>query len=244
MNNIIISSTARANWGFARVNWGFARAIWVFALVICASGLLVSCSESEENASADEYKNWQARNDSYFASVGSNARSEIARAKAAYASEWEQNCDWRAYLSYARSAAAQNNTTTDSIFVQILKRGTGSGCPLGTDNIRVFYLGRLMPTQQHPEGKMFDHSGQSTIVDKIFDRNTATPSTFAVTELTRGFATAVQHMHIGDRWRIYVPYNLGYGNAERTGLPAYSTLVFDIELVQYARNGTAMPDWN
>ncbi|MCH5178423.1 MAG: FKBP-type peptidyl-prolyl cis-trans isomerase [Prevotellaceae bacterium] len=244
MNKIIISSTARVNCGFERANWGFARVVWVFALVICASGLLVSCSESEENASADEYKNWQARNDSYFASVRSRALDAIALAKIAYGDNWEQRCDWRAFLSYSREEKADSNESTDSIFVQIVQRGTGSGYPLGTDNIRVFYLGRLMPTDLHPLGKMFDHSGQSTIVDKIFDRNTARPSDFSVASLTRGFATAVQHMRIGDRWKIYVPYKLGYGKTKTGTIPAYSTLVFEVELVQYARSGSVLPSWN
>ncbi|MBO4730956.1 MAG: FKBP-type peptidyl-prolyl cis-trans isomerase, partial [Bacteroidaceae bacterium] len=55
---------------------------------------------------------------------------------------------------------------------------------------------------------------------------------------------AVQHMHIGDKWRIYIPQELGYKDANRTDVPAYSTLVFDVELVQYARAGTNLPAWN
>lgn len=218
--------------------------IIIIGLMMGAAPLLTSCSDSDDNGNANEFANWRERNDEYFLSVRTNALRQIAHAKSAYGDQWEDNTNWRAFLSYARSESATNNTAHDSVFVEVLQRGTGSGCPLASDRVRVFYAGRLMPTTQHPDGKMFDHSGQSTLMDKIFDHNTATPSTFPVTELTRGFATAVMHMHIGDRWRIYVPQELGYKNTKRNDVPVYSTLVFDVELVQYAHAGATLPAWS
>ena len=49
-----------------------------------------------------------------------------------------------------------------------------------------------------------------------------------------GLATALQHMHVGDRWLIYIPYQLGFGlrNVPEWGVPAYSTLVFDVTLLR------------
>ena len=46
-------------------------------------------------------------------------------------------------------------------------------------------------------------------------------------------------MHIGDTWRIYVPAALGYGSVTKTGIPAYSTLVFDITLNSFYRKTTS-----
>lgn len=218
--------------------------IIIIGLLLCAAPLFTSCSESDDNGSTDEFSNWQERNDQYFATVRSNALKQIANAKRANGDEWQSHSNWLAFLSFSRSATATNNTSHDSIFVEVLERGTGSGCPLATDKVRVYYAGRLIPTTQHPDGKMFDHSGQSALMEKIFDHATATPAAFPVSELTRGFATAVQHMHIGDKWRIYVPQELGYKDAKRTNVPAYSTLIFDVELVQFARAGVNLPDWN
>jgi FKBP-type peptidyl-prolyl cis-trans isomerase FklB len=48
-----------------------------------------------------------------------------------------------------------------------------------------------------------------------------------------GFSTALQNMHRGDYWRVIVPYQLGYNKESKTGIPAYSTLVFDIWLVDF-----------
>ena len=40
-------------------------------------------------------------------------------------------------------------------------------------------------------------------------------------------------MHRGDYWRIYIPYQLGYGGTARSSIPAYSTLVFDLRLEDF-----------
>ena len=51
--------------------------------------------------------------------------------------------------------------------------------------------------------------------------------------LVDGFATALQHMRRGDHWMVYIPYQLGYGSQSQTGVPAYSTLIFDLRLVDF-----------
>ena len=90
------------------------------------------------------------------------------------------------------------------------------------------YSGRLMPTTHYPLGYEFDRSYLST-----YDPDVDVPSTMAVNGVVEGFSTAVQHMHRGDKWRIIVPYQLGYGTTARTSIPAYSTLVFEIELIDF-----------
>lgn len=41
-------------------------------------------------------------------------------------------------------------------------------------------------------------------------------------------------MHPGDRWMIYIPYELGYGSRTSGPIPAYSTLIFEVELLMIA----------
>lgn len=209
------------------------------AVIVCALG---SCSDSS-SGEKNEYANWQKRNDAYFTSIRQTALDSISEAQSAYGDQWSEHTTWRTYLSYSLNAGASSNTPTDSIIVQILKKGSGSGTPLSTDSVRIFYLGRLIPTDAHPEGNIFDHSGQSSLPERIFNHETGVPSTLMVSNTVRGMATALQYMHIGDMWRIYVPYTLAYSSNERTGVPAYSTLVFDVELVQYSHKGSALPPW-
>ena len=65
----------------------------------------------------------------------------------------------------------------------------------------------------------------------------------------RGWTTAMMQMKKGltrdkgDVWRIYVPATLGYeGRTDVSGIPAYSTLIFDLNLVDFYPIGTPVPD--
>ena len=42
---------------------------------------------------------------------------------------------------------------------------------------------------------------------------------------------ALQQMRVGDKWEIYIPSELGYGSFSQPGIPANSTLIFEIELL-------------
>ena len=57
---------------------------------------------------------------------------------------------------------------------------------------------------------------------------------FRLSDLIEGWIVAMQAMHVGDRWEIYVPAELGYGKYSQPGIPGGSTLVFDIELLAIA----------
>jgi FKBP-type peptidyl-prolyl cis-trans isomerase FklB len=45
-----------------------------------------------------------------------------------------------------------------------------------------------------------------------------------------GWTTALQQMHAGDRWMLYIPSDLGYGTSGSTSIPSGSTLIFDLYL--------------
>ena len=51
-------------------------------------------------------------------------------------------------------------------------------------------------------------------------------------------------MHRGDYWRVYIPYQLGYGAVKNGTIPAYSTLIFELALIDFSPAGTVMPAWN
>jgi FKBP-type peptidyl-prolyl cis-trans isomerase FklB len=66
----------------------------------------------------------------------------------------------------------------------------------------------------------------------------------SVSGLIDGMVTALMKMHIGDRWKVYIPYQLGYGTttSSSTSIPGYSTLIFDLTLSSYYRMDTTVPD--
>ncbi len=205
-------------------------------LLLCVG--FTACSEEPEPDL--DYDNWAARNDSYFQEVMSEAKAAVAAARATYGAEWEEHCDWRIYRSYLKTEHSQLDYT-DSICVKIKERGEGPGCPLYTDSVLVNYIGRTMPTVSYPEGRIFDHSGVYNSPDEVFSPTFATPTALQVANTVEGFTTVLQHMHVGDRWMVYIPADLGYAGTSMTAtLPPYSTLIFDLQLVRYARAGVGL----
>ena len=210
--------------------------------LLCSLPLLLSC-QNDDDTDSSEYHDWQARNEAYFESIRSNALDSIRQAQTTYGNGWASHCNWKTFLNYSLDSTLTNKAT-DSIYVQVINKGTGSGCPLSTDSARVFYRGHLIPSESYTEGYVFSHSGQSSKYEDIFNKLTSIPTMIRPTAAVKGFGTALQQMHIGDRWRVFVPCTLGYNSTEKTGIPAYSTLIFEIELVSYYRNGTAIDPWN
>jgi len=48
-------------------------------------------------------------------------------------------------------------------------------------------------------------------------------------------STALQNMEVGDKWEVWIPQELGYGAIPQTSIPAYTTLVFEIELLEIVK---------
>ncbi len=180
-----------------------------------------SCSENTDTV--EEFPDWQARNETYFQNIYNIAMDNA-------------DGSWKVIKNYSYEDTIELEPTK-FIAVQVLEEGTGSGCPMYTDSVYVNYRGRLIPSTSYPDGFVFDENYTGD-----YNPATAYPAEFYVGSLVDGFTTALQYMHIGDIWRVYVPYQLGYGSVEYGNIPAYSTLIFDIALIAYFRaNGTPTP---
>ena len=76
------------------------------------------------------------------------------------------------------------------------------------------------------------HYTGKTIDGKVFDSSKGgAPLAIRLSELIDGWIIALQNMTIGDKWEIYIPAEMGYGKYSQPGIPAYSTLIFEIELL-------------
>ena len=206
----------------------------VFALLVTALLSLSSCSETDDTV--EEFPDWKAKNEAFFTSKYSMVSQYVA---AGYT-------DWKIIRGYNLGDATGNVSPTDNILVHVLRQGTGSGCPLYSDTVRVHYRGQLIASTTYVDssdselGLVFDKSWSTD----VFNEQISIPSKMGVGGLVPGFSTALQYMHIGDRWRIYVPYQLAYGTSNNGSIPAYSTLVFDIALAAYYHPGKTVPDWS
>ena len=82
--------------------------------------------------------------------------------------------------------------------------------------VQVRYTGRLQTN-----GKVFDKTkGSATFSFRL-----------GVGEVIQGWDVGVRGMRVGDKRRLTVPPEMGYGNQTQGPIPANSTLVFDVELV-------------
>ena len=212
--------------------------IWTFVLALCA---FVACKDEDDTY--DPYANWPARNAEYFAQIATEARDSIALAKAQHGDQWESHCNWRMFKSTTKSPNALG-AMTDSICVYIEQRGTGRGCPTWSDTVRVNYRGYLMPTQNVVNGEWRE---ERTVFSQSFigEMNTQiiVPTQMAVSSAVSGFATALQYMHVGDVWWVYIPSELAYGSQSSGSVLPYSTLTFYLNLADYHKPGDVVPGW-
>jgi FKBP-type peptidyl-prolyl cis-trans isomerase FklB len=86
--------------------------------------------------------------------------------------------------------------------------------PMVSDNVTVNYVGTLI------DGKEFDNSYKR-----------GQPATFRVTGVIRGWTEILQLMHVGDKWRVYIPTELAYNlNPPTPAIPPGAALIFEIAL--------------
>lgn len=107
-------------------------------------------------------------------------------------------------------------TTTESgLQYEIIKTGDGPK-PTATDKVKTHYHGTLT---------------NGTVFDSSVDRGE--PVEFPVNGVIKGWTEALQLMPVGSKWKLYIPYQLAYGErAAGPQIPAYSALVFEVELLE------------
>ncbi len=205
----------------------FKHARILLSVLAFAAGLsLTSCSEEDDTE--EEFPDWENTNTEYFTNLYNTASSLISAG----------NTSWKIIRSWSLPEDDSIFTADkeDNIIVEVLEEGEGEGCPLYTDYAWVHYKGYLLPSLSYPSGYVFDQSYYGD-----FNEATAIPTAMLVSSVVDGFATALQNMHIGDYWRVYIPYQLGYGETGGSTVPAYSTLIFEIRLAAYARTEDDLP---
>lgn len=100
------------------------------------------------------------------------------------------------------------------VMYKVIKQGeTGDASPSPQSIVTVHYTGRTI------DGRQFD-----TSLDGV-------PLACRLRQLIEGWIIALQQMHVGDKWELYLPADVGYGKLSQAGIPGGSTLVFEVELL-------------
>lgn len=190
--------------------------LWVIGLLFSVSLAITSCDETD--GAVNPYFNWEERNQLYIDS--------IARVAKANPSEWKIIHTYK----FNPPVNDLNPDVNDYVYCKVLENGSGTMSPLFTDTVSTHYRGQLIPL----------YDGSKVVFDQSFKGNlnteTAVPVEFAVGGVIEGWTTALQHMVEGDRWEVYIPYNLAYGTYGQSDIPGYATLIFDMQLVKVITN--------
>ena len=118
----------------------------------------------------------------------------------------------------ANAKHAGVKTTASGLQYEMIRAGNGVR-PTATDSVTVHYRGTFI------DGKGFDNS---------YDRGQ--PITFPLNGVIKGWTEGVQLMDEGSKYKLYVPYTLGYGASDYGPIPGGSVLVFEIELISVKKS--------
>lgn len=104
-------------------------------------------------------------------------------------------------------------TTASGLQYEVITKGTGP-MPKENDNVKVNYVGKLM---------------NDTIFDSSYKRNE--PAIFNINQVIPGWTEGLKLMPVGSKFKFYIPQELAYGAQQQPTIPAFSPLIFEVELL-------------
>ncbi len=105
--------------------------------------------------------------------------------------------------------------TESGLLYRVITAAGNSEKPVAADSVKVHYKGTFI------DGKEFDSS---------YSRNQ--PTSFPLGGVIKGWTEGLQLMAIGDKFEFVIPPEIGYGAGGSGSIPANSTLVFEVELLE------------
>lgn len=110
-------------------------------------------------------------------------------------------------------------TTASGLQYEILESGDGD-TPGPTDKVSTHYHGTLL------DGTVFDSSVQRGM-----------PIEFPVNGVIKGWTEALQLMQVGDKWKLFIPPELAYGERGAGGaIGPNETLIFEVQLLNVIKS--------
>ena len=111
--------------------------------------------------------------------------------------------------------------TESGLQYEVMSEGEGAK-PVATDVVKVHYKGTLL------DGTEFDSSAS---------RNE--PTTFPLNRVIPGWTEGLQLMPVGSKYKFTIPSDLAYGDRDLGKIPANSTLIFEVELLEIQNDAEA-----
>lgn len=184
-------------------------------LAACASGafLLTGCGSPAESAPPSDAAQATENEPAAGQAEATAGQDDVAAVSEAGTDENASPLErGRAFL--ASNAQREGVTTTASgLQYEVIASGDGAS-PTATDRVRAHYHGTLI------DGTVFDSS-----VDR------GQPFETVVNGVIAGWQEALQLMRVGDKWKLFVPSELAYGDRRTGTIGPNETLIFEVELL-------------
>lgn len=126
------------------------------------------------------------------------------------------------YVAQCQNFLAENAkregvvTTASGLQYEVLREGREDGKrPTAESQVRCHYQGTFI------DGRVFDSSYAS-----------GSPIVFPLNGVIKGWTEGLQYMTEGAKYRFVIPFQLAYGPYGYATIPPYSTLIFEVELIE------------
>lgn len=175
-------------------------------MIFCVSALFTSCKD-DDNSDDAIVEAWKAENEQAFAAKANDPD----------------------FFKVSIQGAGD-----DFIYAKRLKAGNEPAIPIYYNSrVTVYYRGWFINSK---EGEYFDkhefEDGEPTKFAVSPASSNMNTRGYGIPSPITGWTIALQNMKVGEKWEVWIPQRLGYGSKEKEGIPIYSTLIFEIKVIE------------
>lgn len=202
------------------------KCLLYLSLFLFLSVGFAACDEVEE---VGEYDNWEPRNTAFIDSIHALAASRLLPLNAAQgeADKFEPG------EIFGLETTASTTAGKQYVYCKKIVKNTAGAVPVYTNTVETHYYGTLITGDTF--GGTFE--GYAATDCGVLDPETKAPTAFdSPTAYSvsgaywgTGWVSALQYMHVGERWMLYIPYQSGYGTGT-SSLLENSAFTYDLQL--------------
>lgn len=197
-----------------------SKRIYILSFLAIFALSFISCGD--DNDSNADVLAWKAHQDQVFRDVANSGL---------YFEQGSKTGDGSVY--YRRSTLIADNDAPRSLVSPRLQEITGAH-PLFTDSVRVRYMGWYLNADN--EKVVFDGTENIKIDGKEYTFNEPQGRGFFANGVIAGWTDIMTNiMYPGDEYEVCIPQQLGYKSSGSGSIPYYTTLFFDIKLLEVWR---------
>lgn len=202
------------------------KCLLYLSLFLFLSVGFAACDEVEE---VGEYDNWEPRNTAFIDSIHALAADRLLPLNVAQ----EEADKFEPGEMFGLETTASTTAGKQYVYCKKIVKNTAGAVPVYTNTVETHYYGTLITGDTF--GGTFE--GYAATDCGVLDPETKAPTAFdSPTAYSvsgaywgTGWVSALQYMHVGERWMLYIPYQSGYGTGT-SSLLENSAFTYDLQL--------------